>query len=186
MMDLINRHYRAQLARGTINDLTTLLDFQQKLHEEVSEFDKEVDKFMFAEPNRLAQESIDVISVLFNMLKHFDYNIHHEHETNVITQEKRACIKPEITLKSIEKIIIECTGIPRDAIYMKTRKREIVEARQLICYFGKERNLWTLAKIGEFIGRDHATVLYSHRNILNLIKTNYKIRTLVKDIESRL
>ena len=184
-MDLLNRHYKAIKARGLITTETDILDFQTKLHEEVKEFDKEVKKYMFNEGNNLAQESIDVISVLFNMLKHLGFDVHFEHEKNVITQEIRAGIKSGVSFSSIECLVLACTNIKKEVVYVRTRKREIVEARQLIQYYAKKYHIASLSKIGELTGGyDHATVLHSYKAISILKENDHRIKRLISEIES--
>lgn len=60
----------------------------------------------------------------------------------------------------------------------KCRKREIVEIRQIFCYFSREWSNVSLAKIGKLINRDHATVLHSHKQVKNLLETDYKFKKL--------
>ena len=74
--------------------------------------------------------------------------------------------------KTIEGIILkiqEYTGI-KD-ITIKTRKREVVEARQIAHDTAKNKTSLSLAAIGWQIGRkDHATVLHSLKVVKNLKK----------------
>ncbi len=54
-----------------------------------------------------------------------------------------------------------------------TRKREIVECRQLCMFFSKKLTKQSLRTIGWYFGRkDHATVLHAVKTIDNLIETD--------------
>lgn len=66
-------------------------------------------------------------------------------------------------------------------INTKNRKREIVQARQIMHYFSKKYTSYSLAKIGEKIGnKNHSTVLYGDREIKKRITVE---RFLREDIE---
>ena len=69
----------------------------------------------------------------------------------------------------------------------KTRKRHIVQARQLAMFFAKKYTKASLASIGSQIGkRDHATVLHACKTVNNLIDTDKQFRAFVNDIEKKL
>ena len=56
---------------------------------------------------------------------------------------------------------------------LKTRKREVIEARQLFHFFCRRYTKMTLTSIGNMGGGlDHATVLYSIRTVSNLCETD--------------
>jgi len=64
----------------------------------------------------------------------------------------------EITIEYIQKIVCEYYKIRLTYIQGKTRKREIVQARQVSMYFSKSLTKASLASIGSHIGgKDHAT-----------------------------
>lgn len=68
--------------------------------------------------------------------------------------------------REIISFVVNRTGITRDQLRSKSRKAEIVNARQgamwLLCYFSDK----TLDQIGEmFGGRDHSTVIHSRDNV---------------------
>jgi hypothetical protein len=66
----------------------------------------------------------------------------------------------------------------------KTRKREIVFARQVAMYLIKKHTKLSLKKIGEYFGgKDHATVLHSVKTIDNLMEVDRQIKATVKDID---
>jgi len=69
----------------------------------------------------------------------------------------------------------------------KTRKREIVQARQVAMYFSKNLTKSSLATIGAQIGgKDHATVLHACKTVNNLIDTDKRFRTQITEIEKKL
>jgi chromosomal replication initiator protein len=95
--------------------------------------------------------------------------------------------KHEITIDYIQKIICDYFEMPVDSLQSKTRKREIVQARQLAMFFSKMLTKSSLASIGAQIGKkDHATVLHACKTVANLIDTDKQFRTEVEEIERRL
>jgi len=77
--------------------------------------------------------------------------------------------------------------MPVNQLQTKTRKREIVQARQLAMYFSKNMTKSSLASIGSQIGnKDHATVLHACKTVNNLIDTDKSFRLFVDEIERKL
>jgi chromosomal replication initiator protein len=69
----------------------------------------------------------------------------------------------------------------------KTRKRHIVQARQLAMYFSKRMTKASLASIGSQIGnRDHATVLHACKTVDNMLETDKQFRKFVEEITKKL
>ncbi len=76
-------------------------------------------------------------------------------------------------INGILKNIHNYTGVSKKDIIINTRRREIVESRQLAHAIAKKHLTYSLAYIGREIGgKDHATVLNSTKAVNNLIKTN--------------
>ena len=71
-----------------------------------------------------------------------------------------------ITIETITKVVCEQLGVVENKIRDKTRKKEIVLARQLAMYLSKELTLSSLKTIGlHFGGRDHSTVIHAYNAI---------------------
>ncbi|TAJ12614.1 chromosomal replication initiator protein DnaA [Marinilabiliaceae bacterium JC017] len=95
--------------------------------------------------------------------------------------------KKELTIDFISETICEYFGIEMDILQSKTRKRAIVQARQIAMYFSKNLTNSSLSTIGAKIGKkDHATVLHACKTINNLLETDKNIKHQVKEIESQL
>jgi chromosomal replication initiator protein len=83
--------------------------------------------------------------------------------------------------------VCEFFNIPVDMINSKTRKREIVQARQLSMYFSKKHTKSSLASIGLHCGnKDHATVLHACRTVNNLVETDKQFRQFVEELDKRI
>lgn len=81
-------------------------------------------------------------------------------------------VNGKLPLESIIQMVCEETGIELSEVLSRTKKREVVIARQLICYFSKTHTGLSLKKIGEALGgRDHTTVIHSCQTIEDLLDT---------------
>lgn len=93
----------------------------------------------------------------------------------------------EISIDYIQKVVCDYFGLPLEAINSKTRKREIVQARQLAMYFSKKMTKASLATIGLHCGnKDHATVLHACRTVNNLIETDKQFRNYVEELDKKI
>jgi len=95
--------------------------------------------------------------------------------------------KREVSIDYIQKIVSEYFQMNIDTLQSKTRKRHIVQARQLAMYFAKKFTKASLASIGSQIGkRDHATVLHACKTVDNLTFTDKQFRKYVEDLNQKL
>jgi chromosomal replication initiator protein len=95
--------------------------------------------------------------------------------------------KREISIDYIQKVVCNYYNIGLDMLQSKTRKREIVQARQVAMFFSKTLTKSSLATIGSQIGgKDHATVLHACKTVNNLIETDKRFRLQVDEIEKKL
>ncbi len=95
--------------------------------------------------------------------------------------------KREVSIDYIQKVVCNYFEIPTDSIQSKTRKREIVQARQVAMYFSKNLTKASLATIGSQIGgKDHATVLHACKTVNNLLETDKLFKGQIEEIEKKL
>ncbi len=95
--------------------------------------------------------------------------------------------KREVSIDYIQKIVSDYFQMDVDTLQSKTRKRHIVQARQLAMFFAKKFTKASLASIGSQIGkRDHATVLHACKTVDNLSTTDKQFRKYVEDITKKL
>jgi len=95
--------------------------------------------------------------------------------------------KREVSIDYIQKVVSEYFQMDVETLQSKTRKRHIVQARQLAMYFAKKFTKASLASIGSQIGkRDHATVLHACKTVDNLSFTDKQFRKYVEDLNKKL
>jgi chromosomal replication initiator protein len=89
--------------------------------------------------------------------------------------------KKTVAIKDIVRIIALQYGISEEIIYEKTRRKEIVRARQVAMYILREDFNISYPLIGQKMGgRDHTTVIHSHLKIKDDLKTD---PSLLQEIE---
>ena len=95
--------------------------------------------------------------------------------------------KKQITIDSIKQTVCEFYDMDPKLLQAKTRKREIVQARQISMYLAKKYTDSSLSFIGSAIGKkDHATVLHACKTITDQIETDKTLRANVAEIEQLL
>ncbi|MCL2501565.1 MAG: chromosomal replication initiator protein DnaA [Bacteroidales bacterium] len=93
----------------------------------------------------------------------------------------------EVSVSDIQKEVCSYFGLQSEHLLSKTRKREIVQARQIAMYLSRSMTKTSLASIGSQIGgKDHATVLHACNTVCDLMDTDRQFRQYVVEIEKRL
>jgi chromosomal replication initiator protein len=96
-------------------------------------------------------------------------------------------IRTPITIESIQRTVCEYFSVPEDMLRAKTRKQEIVNARQIAMYLAKELTNASLKTIGlHFGGRDHSTVIHAYQSVEDQMRVDSKYQTHVTQIKRRL
>lgn len=92
----------------------------------------------------------------------------------------------EITINYIITSVCEEMGTSQEDFFKSTRKRNVVQARQLSMYFAKKYTKASLVVIGEKCGKkDHATVIHALKTIDNLLETDKQFRAMAEKIEQK-
>jgi len=93
----------------------------------------------------------------------------------------------DITIDKVQKVVCDYFNITRDTLLSKTRKRQIVQARQIAMYMSRSLINCSLSTIGaEIGGKDHATVLHACTTVNDLMSTDKTFKQYVTDIEKML
>lgn len=95
--------------------------------------------------------------------------------------------KQALTIEKIIKIVSDYFNIQENLLLAKTRKKEIVNARQVAIFFVKEFTNHSVKSIGlHFGGRDHTTVLYSINTVENLLAYDQQMIQHIRNIRQKL
>jgi chromosomal replication initiator protein len=93
----------------------------------------------------------------------------------------------EISIEFIQKLVCDYFTIPVELVKSKTRKREIVQARQISMFYAKDLTKSSLKTIGmHFGGRDHSTVIHACQTVNDLIETDKKFKADIEEIGKRI
>ena len=96
-------------------------------------------------------------------------------------------IDSEVGIDYIQKTVSEYFHVGQDDLKAKTRKKEIVIARQVAMYFSKDYTNHSLKSIGyHFGGRDHSTVIHALQSVNDMMDTDSKFRYSVDELKKKL
>jgi len=92
--------------------------------------------------------------------------------------------KKRITPQKIQETVCDFFNIKKELIQSASRKREIVQARQVTMYFIKQLTELSLSQIGIQVGdRSHATVLHACNTVKDLAEVDKGFSADIKEIE---
>ena len=95
-------------------------------------------------------------------------------------------IETEVGVDFIQKSVADYYGIQVDELKDKTRKKEIVIARQVAMYFCKDFTNHSLKSIGyHFGGRDHSTVIHAIQTVNDIMETDTSFRNAVNELKKK-
>lgn len=87
----------------------------------------------------------------------------------------------------IRSIVCAHLGLEVSAICQPTRRRELVNARQIAMYFIKKHTQLSLAEIGEYFPHpDHATVLHSIKKVNNCMDIYRDFRLEMETLDAKI
>ncbi len=93
----------------------------------------------------------------------------------------------EVSIDYIQKVVCDYFDLAIDTMKSKTRKREVVQARQIAMFFAKSMTKSSLATIGMHCGgKDHATVLHACRTVNNLMDTDKRFKAYIDELEKKI
>ncbi len=123
--------------------------------------------------------------LLFNaslLGKDIDIEMAREVLSSVVTE-----VRSPLTVEEIQRLVSEFFDIPNDLLRAKTRKQEIVIARQVAMYLAKELTNCSLKTIGlNFGGRDHSTVIHAYQTVEEQIKIDQKFRASIDQLKKKI
>lgn len=105
----------------------------------------------------------------------------------VIGQAIKKIEAKKITISAIEAVVCEFYNIKSELIHSASRKRQIVQARQVTMYLSKSYTEMSLAQIGSLIGKkNHATVLHACKMVKEQMEVDKTFREEIAEIEKKI
>jgi chromosomal replication initiator protein len=96
-------------------------------------------------------------------------------------------MRSPITIDQIQRVVCEFYDLPEDLLRAKTRKQEVVLARQVAMFLAKELTNSSLKTIGlHFGGRDHSTVIHACQSVQDHMKEDPLFRQNVDQLKRHL
>lgn len=96
-------------------------------------------------------------------------------------------VRSPITIETIQRTVCEYFDLPEDLLRAKTRKQEVVNARQIAMYLAKELTNSSLKTIGlHFGGRDHSTVIHAYQSVEDQMRVDQKYQNTLNQLRRRL
>jgi chromosomal replication initiator protein len=93
--------------------------------------------------------------------------------------------KHTLTIDDIVTSVCNHYEVSATSINSRSRKHELVVARQVSMYLAQKYTRIPTSRIGKMIGnRDHSTVIHSCTTVENLLKANYAFAEEVASIEN--
>jgi chromosomal replication initiator protein len=83
--------------------------------------------------------------------------------------------KKRLSIENVVEIVRQFYDLPNDYYINKSRKRNLVKARQMCAKILVENTEFTLNEIGYYFGKDHATIIHSRKSISDLINYDRRI-----------
>ncbi len=164
---------------------TRIQILEKKMKNDGLDMDKEVVKYVAYNVNTNVRE---LEGALISLLAQSSLN-RKEIDLDLAKKVLRNFVKTitkEVTIEAIQKMVCEYFGVNYDKLLQKTRKREIVQARQISMYLAKSFTKNSLKIIGEhFGGRDHTTVIHSCQTVKDLMDTDSAFRENVMEITQK-
>lgn len=174
----------AELEKPTVELRKNIL--RNKIHRDGLQFPPEVIDYIAENVGNSVRDlegiviSIMAHSTIYN--KEIDLELAQRIVRKVVNCESKA-----ITIDDIITTVCKHFGLENAAIHTKSRKREVVQARQIAMYLAKKHTDFSTAKIGTLIGnKDHATVLHACKTIKQLKEVDKSFRAEIEEIQTAL
>ncbi|MEA3494538.1 MAG: chromosomal replication initiator protein DnaA [Bacteroidota bacterium] len=162
---------------------TRIAIFENKMYADGIEMPRDVVEYIAYHVNTSVRE---LEGALISILAQASYN-KKEMSVDLAKEVLKGFIRKsskDLTIEHIQRLVADHLNISIDDIKAKTRKREIVQARQISMFFSKKLTNSSLCVIGKhFGGRDHSTVIHACQTVNDLIDTDKNYENRMKEIQ---
>ena len=174
----------AELEKPTVELRKNIL--RNKIHRDGLQFPQEVIDYI---AENVGDSVRDLEGIVISIMAHstiynkvIDLELTQRIVRKVVNSESKA-----VTVDEIINTVCKHFGLETATIHTKSRKREVVQARQIAMYLAKNYTDFSTAKIGALIGhKDHATVLHACKTIKELKEVDKSFRAEIDEIQAAL
>ena len=156
-----------------------------KIHRDGLNIPDNVINYIAENVNESVRELEGIINSLLAQSILFKREIDMSLAERIIKKAVRIIENKPITIEEIIAKVCEHYKMDESVLHTKSRKREIVQVRQVAMFLAKKHTDISTSKIGHLIGnRDHATVLHACKIMKDLVEVDKEIRADIEEIET--
>ena len=160
---------------------------RNKIHRDGLNIPENVIEYIAENVNESVRELEGIINSLLAQSILFKREIDIDLAQRIIRKAVRIIENKPVTIETIISKVCEHFKFEESVLHSKSRKREVVQARQVAMYLAKTHTEISASKIGHLIGkRDHATVLHACKNIKDQIMVDKEFKAKITTIENSL
>ena len=158
---------------------------RNKIHRDGLNIPENVINYIAENVNESVRELEGIINSLLAQSILFKREIDMDLAERIIRKAVRIIENKPITIEEIVAKVCEHYKMDESVLHTKSRKREIVQVRQVAMFLAKKHTDISTSKIGHLIGnRDHATVLHACKIVKDLVEVDKEIKADIEDIEA--
>jgi len=158
---------------------------RNKIHRDGLNIPDNVINYIAENVNESVRELEGIINSLLAQSILFKREIDMSLAERIIKKAVRIIENKPITIEEIIAKVCEHYKMDESVLHTKSRKREIVQVRQVAMFLAKKHTDISTSKIGHLIGnRVHATVLHACKIMKDLVEVDKEIRADIEEIET--
>jgi chromosomal replication initiator protein len=155
-----------------------------KIHRDGLNIPENVINFIAENVNESVRELEGIINSLLARSILLKREIDMELAERIVRETVRIIENKPLTIEEIVDKVCEHYHVDPSVLHSKSRKREIVQVRQIAMFLVKKHTDISTSKIGHFIGnRDHATVLHACKIVKDLVEVDKDAKAEIEEIE---
>lgn len=157
---------------------------RNKIHRDGLTIPESVIRYIAENVNESVRELEGIVNSLLAQSILFKREIDLELAQHILRKATRYTENKPLSVEDIINKVCEHYRIDSSAIHAKTRKREIVQVRQIAMYLAKKHTDTSSSKIGKLIGnKDHATVLHACKIVKDQVEVDKAFKAEIDEIE---
>ena len=158
---------------------------RNKIHRDGLNIPDNVINYIAENVNESVRELEGIINSLLAQSILFKREIDMSLAERIIKKAVRIIENKPITIDKIITKVCEHYKMDESVLHSKSRKREVVQVRQVAMFLAKKHTEISAAKIGQYIGkRDHATVLHACKMMKDLLAVDKGTQEDIEKIEA--
>ncbi len=155
-----------------------------KIHRDGLNIPENVINFIAENVNESVRELEGIINSLLARSILLKREIDMDLAERIVRETVRIIENKPLTIEEIVDKVCEHYKVDPSVLHSKSRKREIVQVRQIAMFLVKKHTDISTSKIGHFIGnRDHATVLHACKIVKDLVEVDKDAKAEIEEIE---